>query len=47
MDNQSSERFLEEAVAAGRAKADHWRRTADALDADLDVIEAGVTEAAR
>jgi hypothetical protein len=43
MDTQlASKQFMFESVAAGRTKADHWRRTADELDADLDVIVAGV-----
>jgi len=41
MVNQSSRQFLEESIAEGRHRAAHWRRTADQLEADLDVIEAG------
>ncbi len=41
-DDKSGRQFYAEAIAEGRAAARRWRESADGLDAELDVIEAGV-----
>lgn len=40
-------RLLVEALAVGRLEAQRWRKVADDLDSDLDVIELSVADGAQ